>query len=354
MTHKEGLPIKIGAKVVKTYVKEKVVSEDDYSEDDNDDDDSGEDSDERADGSDSDSVNSFDYEQEKPSQLQTKKAKVDEEKRGGNDIGERVFKSADDARHYIGKICSSITANPDKALSKRRKTDNEADQEYPRVADLLELLSHSNPKIAEITMLSFLLVFKDICPSFRIRLENDDVQLKKDTKKKRDVDKSLLESYRKYINFLDTKARSGLGDVRKEVQVWDDEAMFGLSAFRCQCELIRNLFHFNFRSTILASVVQRAAQPNKEISSICLSSLDYIFNTDPEGEVTFEVVRLIAQILATLKYEVDEQFIRILDKVKLATHANDSSSIRKEVKLINDSLSLFLFLYLLLYLPLII
>ena len=61
--------------------------------------------------------------------------------------------------------------------------------------------------------------------------------------------------------------------------------------------------------------------------------IEYIFKADTDGEVSFEIVRLIAQNLTTLKYDVDEAYIRILSSVKLHVHANDSDSIRKQAKL---------------------
>ena len=325
MTSIEGLPVKIGGKVIKTYIQQEnrldsdVIDEPINHSNDRDD----------MQGYDSDVIRNI-----TPNKKSQQSAKTEINVRECRKKLEQSFKNIDDARYHIGRICSSITANPEKALTRRRSTDDEADQEYPRLSDLLELLVHSNQQIVEMTMLSLLLVFKDICPSFRIRLENDEVQLKKETKRRRDIDRSLLDSYKKYITFLDDSAKRGLGNMRKQIKEWNTEAIFGLSAYRCQCELVRSLYHFNFRSLILTSVLTRATQPNEEISKICIDSIDYIFKSDPEGEVTFEVVRLIAKSLAELKYDVDESFIRVLERVKLSTHADCSDSIRKQVNLL--------------------
>jgi hypothetical protein len=100
-----------------------------------------------------------------------------------NSDNEKKFKNLIEAKMYIAGICSSITSNPEKSLFKRKKNELEID-DYPRLNDLLELLKHSNFEIVECAMLSSLLIFKDICPSYRIRLEkDDDVQFKKETKK---------------------------------------------------------------------------------------------------------------------------------------------------------------------------
>ncbi len=326
MHHKEGLPIKVGGKVVKTYREE--VSEERDANEDSDDTEDGE-SNKSDGGDDEDSVDSYDYESEKPKKDRRPSSASPQQSIPEQ---EKAFRNIGEAKYYIGSTCSGITANPEKALTKRRKTDDDHEKEYPRVSDLLDLLTHTNEKIVEMTMLSLLLVFKDICPTYRIRLEDVDIQLKKDTKKRRDIDKNLLDCYRKFITFLEIKVKSGLGDVKKKIVDWNEEELFGLSAYRCQCELIRYLYHFNFRSVVLKSVISRGSQPNEEISKICMDSVDYIFKMDTEGEVTFEVVKSISQHLIALKYDVDERYISILEKVKLATHENDSNEIRKQAK----------------------
>ena len=268
---KEALPIKVGGKVVRTYVEES--TEPDVSDDEGEDDEPNDMGHENSSEDDDESTGSFDYISEKvrkatPSEKKTSttKSKV------ADAASEKTFRSIGEAKYHIAGLCSSITANPEKALSKRRKADY-LDEDYPRLSDLIELLMHTDNKVVEITMLSLLLVFKDICPSYRIRLENEDIQLKKETKKRRDSDRILLEKYRSYITFLDLKVNAGLRNVKQKVEDWNSDSLFGLSAFRCQCELIRCLYHFNFRSILLASVVGRAAQPNDEVTSLSNSSL---------------------------------------------------------------------------------
>ena len=80
----------------------------------------------------------------------------------------RYFGSMNDAKIHIANICTAVTANPEKALAKKRSLEEEeVEGPYPRVSDLLELLTHSDLRISEMAMLSSLLVFKDICPSYR-------------------------------------------------------------------------------------------------------------------------------------------------------------------------------------------
>jgi len=328
LTAKEALPIKIAGKVVRTYIEEQdmpVTEEDESADDDKAEiDDIGDD-----DGSESEG--SFDYATEKP--VKAKPSNKNTSMHSSETVQLRSFSNLNEAKLFIGTICCGVTSDPEKALTKRKVKGSEYfEDDQPRLTDLFELLSHSDSRIVEMCMLSLLLVFKDICPSYRIRLENIDVQLKKDTKRKRDIDKQLLDSYRKYITFLDSVARDGLGDSRKAVTLWTPEATLGLSAYRCQCELLRSLYHFNFRSIILNAVISRAAQPNEEVYKTCYSALEFVFKNDAEGEVSFEIVRAIAQNLAQIKYNVSEEYIKILSRVKLHVHARDAESVRKAAK----------------------
>ena len=183
------------------------------------------------------------------------------------------FGSLYHARLYIGLACSKIVANPGKSLSPRRNCDGLEDREYPRLSDLIDLLNHTSIQVAELAMLSLLLVFKDICPSHRIKLEADEDHLKKVTRRSRYIDKTLLEQYCKFTNFLQLKVDLGLGNTKNTVSRWDAAARLGLSAFRCQCELMKHLYHFNFRSVIMSSVVARGSQPSAKIRNRRLRGL---------------------------------------------------------------------------------
>lgn len=324
LTAKEALPIKVAGKVVRTYIEEQDmparVEEEAEGDGDNEPSD--------AEGVDGDSMSeaSYDYTTENPIR--------EKPLYGKTPLAEhKVFNDLRDAKQFIGALCCGITTDPEKSLSKKSAKGSEYFEDtHPRLSELIELVSHPDVRIVEMAMLSLVLVFKDICPSYRIRLENIDVQLKKDTKRKRDIEKQLLECYRRYITFLQNSVKEGLGDSRKAITVWTKEALFGLSAYRCQCELLRSLYHFNFRSILLQAVIARAAQPNEEIAKTCFTTVEYIFKNDTDGEVTFETVRAVAQSLTQLKYNVNEEYIRILSKVKLHVHANFSESIRKAAK----------------------
>lgn len=223
---------------------------------------------------------------------------------------------------YIVKICQAVLKDPQQALKRpapqrasgdvNRGEEKEQqnghddkqlfsadDMEY-KLSDLFDILSanytyptdtsHNNnsnkvsyecilaDQIVESCMLSLLLLFKDIVPSYRIRppQENEsmsNVKLKKETKRIRDFEYALLGAYQRYIKFLTSRITYGLGALSLQQVEWnsnngDNGRMLGLSALRCACELVQSLPFFNFRQNLLTIVVPRAAQPGQ--SPLCL------------------------------------------------------------------------------------
>jgi hypothetical protein len=244
-----------------------------------------------------------------------------------------------DLQVRIADVCTSIMEDPSRALKRSLDpvSDGGAADGVFRVVDLFDILSAplSNPKMLEMAMLSALLVFKDICPGYRIRPPDETdktVQVKKETKKLRDFEFALLGAYQRFLRFLEGKVAAGLGNPRKPVEKWDEAAQFGLSALRCQCELLGALPHFNFRTSLLTSVVARAGQSSHEVHGLCCDALVRLFTRDSDGEASLDAVNLIAKLMAVAKYDVPEALLRTLQHVKLKVHADESKRVHAKAK----------------------
>ena len=238
------------------------------------------------------------------------------------------------ARSIIGDICTTVTADPEKSFRKKREINDDSEAPMYNFSDLLSVLSHPDAQIVEMAMLSCLLAFKDVLPGYRIRPTSEqekDVILKKETKRLRDYENAILGAYQRYLKFLDGKTTGGLRNARKAVPTWDLDAKLGLSALRCQCELLRAVPHFNYRTLLLTSVVSRAAQPEGDVSEVCCSTLDHLFKQDNEGEASFEAVRMIGKVIMACKYDVPAGLIRVLSAVKLRVHADQAKGVRRKV-----------------------
>lgn len=241
------------------------------------------------------------------------------------------------ARNIIGDICTTITADPERSFRKKREMNDDGEAPMYNFLDLLSILSHPDSQIVELAMLSCLLTFKDVLPGYRIRPTNEqekDVILKKETKRLRDYENAVLGAYQRYLKFLDGKISFGLKNARKPLQNWDLDSKLGLSALRCQCELLRCVPHFNYRTLLLTSVVARASQPEDEISDVCCNTLDHLFKQDNEGEASFEAVRLIGKVIMASKYDVPAGLIKVLSSVKLRVHADQAKGVRRKVSYI--------------------
>lgn len=248
-------------------------------------------------------------------------------------------KELDQCKRKIAEICNSIISSPSLAL-KQRGTTKEKEKEKGTtyyMSDLLDIMVHTtDAEEFEMTMLSTLLVFKDICPGYRIRSPeefNKDVQLKKETKHIRDFEVALLVSYQKYISLLEGKVQLGLGGGKRQVEEWGFVEKLGLSALRCQCELLRNLHYFNFRSAILKTVILRSCQPEDSISSICCDTLVHLFKHDATSDLSYEAVKIIAITLSATKSNLSAaSLIKTLEHVKIAIHADQAKDIRLKAK----------------------
>jgi hypothetical protein len=254
----------------------------------------------------------------------------------------------------VSEICNCIIADPEKSMKKRSRVTDDDDDDNDRgddddeaafsnasnsihnMVDLFTMLRSNDAQLFEMAMLSALIVFKDICPGYRIRSSAEydkDVMLKKDTKQLRDYELSLLGAYQKYIKLLNDKVVFGLGNCRKDIDVWGLDAKIGLSALRCQCELLRSLSHFNFSSVLIGNIVTRSIQPNQDVSSLCCNTLIDLFKNDSIGELSYEVVKSVAKVLALCKYSPStEQIIQCLSHTKLTVHADDSRDIHRKAK----------------------
>ena len=150
-----------------------------------------------------------------------------------------------------------------------------------------------------------------------------------------------------YIVVLQERVAEGLGAdwERCEPEHWGPIQQLGLSALRCQCELLRSLSYFNFRSQLLESVVCRAAQPCERVQSVCRQTLEDLFCNDNSSDLSYEAVSLIAkrlQLGINMKIsptDADmrmshplESLLRTLRALKLTVHADQSRRVHQKAK----------------------
>lgn len=270
-------------------------------------------------------------------------------------------------KKMIGEMCTGITSNPEESvLKKGGKTTNKANENPDFITyslkDLLALTSTKDPVELELVLLSITLVFKDICPGYRIRSaveankdENgNSIQLKKETKRLFDFERNLLHYYQQFLFVLEKRAAWGLAYLAKGRSV--DAALpptyravkqsLGLTALRCQCELLKSLVHFNFHSILLNAVVSRAssmsfaagdedsllAHVQRDVVNTVAEALDFIIRHDATGEISFEFVMLMNKLLKVTKTSLDPRILQCLESIKVTVKADDGFLLKFKAK----------------------
>ncbi|XP_006660073.1 nucleolar complex protein 3 homolog [Oryza brachyantha] len=150
--------------------------------------------------------------------------------------------------------------------------------------DMLHICNEKDQKVVKLGLMSLLAVFRDIIPSYRIRQLTDKelaVEVSKDVKKMRYYEYTLLRSYKAYLQKLISLEK---------------QPTFHTLAVRCICTLLDTAPHFNFRESILASVVKNLSSPDDAVRKMCCETIKSLFIDEGKhrGEATIEAVRLIA------------------------------------------------------------
>ncbi|KAL5217500.1 hypothetical protein ABZP36_018184 [Zizania latifolia] len=150
--------------------------------------------------------------------------------------------------------------------------------------DMLIICNDKDQKVVKLGLMSLLAVFRDIIPSYRIRQLTEKeltVEVSKDVKKMRYYEYTLLRSYKAYLQKLISLEK---------------KSHFYTVAVRCMCTLLDTAPHFNFRESILASVVRNLSSPDDAVRKMCCETIRSLFINEGKhrGEATIEAVRLIA------------------------------------------------------------
>lgn len=235
----------------------------------------------------------------------------------------------------IGNICTEVIADPQYGVKKKHDF-NEKGEPRPKLTDLFQFLQHPMLQVRELATLSCFLIFKDICPGYKIRTKQEfdnSVQLKKETKQLRDFELALLAMYLLFLKYLDDTIVATLGkSLVIPTQRNSISTKLGLSAIRIQCELIRCLLHFNYRSMLLNSIITYGAQKDSTITNLCCSTLQHILTNDQEGEASYEIVKIISTVMISRNYNISDTFLDVLKYIKLGVHADDAKDVRKVAK----------------------
>ena len=71
---------------------------------------------------------------------------------------------------------------------------------------------------------------------------------------------------------------------------------------------------------------------NVQIIELIYNTIIMLFQRDKDGELSYEIVQLIAKLVVEVKYNVVEDVIRCLEYIKLTVHINESKTIHQKSK----------------------
>jgi nucleolar complex protein 3 len=175
--------------------------------------------------------------------------------------------------------------------------------------------------VARLAILSLLAIFRDILPSYRIRLPSVKemaVKVSRDTKKLWDYERALLAHYQEYLQVLE--------------RCWNAEkersspSAVAVTAVLCLCELAKSAFHFNFRSNLLSAVVRPMNHSVEHVSEACCQAIRHVFSSDAQGEVALEAARQVAKMIRDKQFKVHPRVLRTFVSLPLRVHVDEAQA----------------------------
>ncbi|KAF6154100.1 hypothetical protein GIB67_008110 [Kingdonia uniflora] len=168
--------------------------------------------------------------------------------------------------------------------------------------EIVEISKDEDRDIVKLRLLSLLAVFKDIIPSYRIRLPTEkelQMNVSKAVKKTQFYESTLLTTYKVYLQRL---------------IAFEKKSSFQHVYVRCICTLLEAVPHFNFRGNLLAVVVNNISSTDDVIRKLCCSTLRSLFTNEAKhgGEATLEAVQLIAEHVKVHDCQLHPDSIEVL------------------------------------------
>lgn len=136
-----------------------------------------------------------------------------------------------------------------------------------RVGDISRLLRKGRGK--ELVHLSLAKVFKSIVPLYRVRIHSEKVKHRDGELSVSQYDKDLVAQYNAYVREI---CAAGTPE-----------------SFRCACELLRTLDHFNFADRIVAKVLIGTNQGGS-LGALCTEAIVDRVKNDASGETVFMII----------------------------------------------------------------
>lgn len=231
----------------------------------------------------------------------------DDEEEGKEDAGEEAGEQElVDQEEDAPDTEEKILALKEEIADLVEKLMEEPEENIGMLSRLLRMAQSKNPNTSRFSLLALVPAFKSIIPGYRIRPLSDHEKAEKvsrDVQKLRTFEQTLIISYKNYIDLLTELAKNSKNDTS-----------MSLFAVKAACELTASFSHFNYRTDVLLIVIRRICKPspkNDPVFANCLKTLEVLLNEDDAGDITFDIVRLLAKTLRSRKFRVDESTVNV-------------------------------------------
>ncbi|XP_069671581.1 nucleolar complex protein 3 [Periplaneta americana] len=187
---------------------------------------------------------------------------------------------------------------------------------------LLDLMNEQTPElritVRKLVTMSLLEVFKDVIPSYQIKhQDNQGVKLKKETLQLQNYEKTLLSSYRNYLQRLE-KLVSVLNKKRGNSRVISQqEIKLGELALRCMCDLLVTHSYFNFSQNLVQMLVPYLNHHIPSVRETCANAMKTLFKNDKKGEISLEIVRRINHLVKSRSHSVHPEVLEVLLSLRI-------------------------------------
>jgi nucleolar complex protein 3 len=187
----------------------------------------------------------------------------------------------------IGAACQGVLEDPE--------------GRWTELEEVTKLAEDRDPEVARLGALSAALVFKDVCPGYRIRaLTPKELAMKvtKETQKLRDFEAGLLRMYKGFVRLV---TRRGGGEKKTRAQRGGGLGLAPGVALTCLCQLLAALPHFNFRTDVLSALVPHMARADAAAAGVVAGAVAGAIKSDKSGDLTLEALQMTAQLVRQTK-----------------------------------------------------
>ena len=194
--------------------------------------------------------------------------------------------SADERRESVkarlGATCQGVMEDPE--------------GKWLDLREVCKLCEDRDGAVARLAALSMVLVFKDVCPGYRIRPPTQKelaMKVSKETQKLRDFEAGLLKMYGNFVRVL-VRCGGGKGKSRSQRGKGGPDSA---TALRCLCVLLESLPHFNYRTDVLSALVPHLSHVDSAAADAVAGSIANAIKADMQGDTTLEALHMVAQLV---------------------------------------------------------